>query len=358
MQQKQFTPTIKAASDDGTASFVIARLNDHVDEDGDLTLSGYFGRQAAVVVPVHDWKSVPIGHAVVYEKGNEAIADVRFNMAIEAARDWHSAIKFDLESASDGFGPLQEYSYGFAILPGAAKAGTFNGRNVRVLSPLKDGSPGVDVIEVSPVMLGAAGRGITRTLVAKHLNDRDEAAIIATALGHLDALAAEDAELKAIEERIFLDRAARLLAELDQTDVKDRSDLDRRHWYAQVPAPSEEFARAAFDVSRAAAKELGIPAPRLRWFDDEPPAAKQYRNRWGSYDGAVDGFSNVGRVVGVCQPDQGVIWVKTGRPLQDTLVTVAHEVKHLDPTGNSERDAYAYGRSWIGRFPTNGEGHR
>lgn len=168
---KAFTPQIKAAGDDGTVSFVVARLNDHVDEDGDLTLSGYFGRQTVVMVPAHNWEHVPIGKGQLYEVGNDAIVDVKFNMAIEAARDWHASIKFDFENPP----ALQEYSYAYTVKDGGSKRGEFNGRDVRILQPLADGSPGADIHEVSPVLLGAAGRGMSRTLAAKHRNSDDAA---------------------------------------------------------------------------------------------------------------------------------------------------------------------------------------
>lgn len=152
MERKMFR--VKDLDDAGSAQAVIATLN-VVDHDGDVTMPGAFGEQQAKVQPAHDWMHVALGKAKIREEGDEVIADVKFNMDIEAARDWHSALKFDLKNGT----PLQEWSYGFAISsPEGSSRGEHEGQEVRFLKS-------VDVHEVSPVLLGA-GRG-TRTLSAK-----------------------------------------------------------------------------------------------------------------------------------------------------------------------------------------------
>lgn len=162
---------------DGTASVVFATLN-VIDKDGDLTINGAFGNQTAAISPAHKWEHPSLGIAKVREQGNEAIADLQFNMDMPAARDWHAAIKFAFEN-----GAPQEFSYGFNIL--ASRPDTINGRSVRVLERLK-------VLEVSPVMQGAGVN--TRTLAVKTcqscagksaLSVRDE---LAAALATNDAL--------------------------------------------------------------------------------------------------------------------------------------------------------------------------
>lgn len=163
LKYKAFAPKFKAAGADGTASFVIATLGVE-DSDGDVTLPGFFGKQDVMVLPAHDSRHVPIGKGTIHEDGNEAIADVRFNMAIASAAEWHSALKFDLDHPGNS-GPLQEFSYGYQVLPGGARMGDLGGKQVQFLQPLDDGSPGVNVFEVSPVLRGA-GVG-TRTLGAK-----------------------------------------------------------------------------------------------------------------------------------------------------------------------------------------------
>jgi HK97 family phage prohead protease len=125
----------------GQVTAVIATLNVK-DHDGDVILPGAFDTQEAQIVPVHDWDSVPLGRASISETNNEVVAKMRFNLDIEDARKWHSAIKFDYEAGN----PLQEYSFGYEIKQ--AEKGDFKGERVQFLKKLK-------VIEVSPVMLGA-----------------------------------------------------------------------------------------------------------------------------------------------------------------------------------------------------------
>lgn len=157
---KTFTPQFKSVDEDGTASWVMATLNS-IDSDGDVTLPGALGEQTFSIQPAHEHTHVPLGKARLYEQGEEAIVEAKFNLDIPAARDWHSAIKFDLENPPS----IQEYSYGYQPKDGGTKAGEFQGRRVRFFQPKADGSPGIDVYETSPVLRGA-GVG-TRTLAAK-----------------------------------------------------------------------------------------------------------------------------------------------------------------------------------------------
>jgi hypothetical protein len=125
----------------GEVTAVIATLNVK-DHDGDVTVKGAFGEQVAMIVPTHDWNSVPLGRAVIGEKGDDVIAKMRFNLDIDEGRKWYSAIKFDFDAGN----PLQEYSYGYEIKN--ADKGDFKGERVQFLKELR-------VIEVSPVLLGA-----------------------------------------------------------------------------------------------------------------------------------------------------------------------------------------------------------
>ena len=165
MEVKSFTPRFKAVDSDGSASWVMATLNE-IDSDLDVTLPGAFGRQTFSIVPAHDHFHVPLGKAELREQGNEAVVEAKFNLAIPAARDWHAAIKFDLENPP----AVQEYSYAYNLHDGGWKMGNFQGRRVRFFQPRPDGSPGVDVYETSPVLRGA---GRTRTLAAKGRREQD-----------------------------------------------------------------------------------------------------------------------------------------------------------------------------------------
>lgn len=146
---------LKELSKEGEGLAIIATLNVK-DKDGDVTVPGAFGEQEAKMVPTHDWSHVPLGKARVYEEGTNVYASFKMNLEIPSAKEWHSALKFDLDNGA----PLQEWSYGFMI--GEASYGDFEGEQVRFLKQLV-------VHEISPVMLGA-GNG-TRTVAVKSLKD-------------------------------------------------------------------------------------------------------------------------------------------------------------------------------------------
>jgi len=131
------------------------------DKDGDMAMPGFYGEQDIAFLPTHDWSHVPIGKGRTREEGNQAIADIQMNLDIQAAKDWLSAIKFDLKVGK----PIQEYSYGFKVLDGGARQGEALGRTGRILQPREDGAPGSKIWEVSPVLVGAGER--TCTLMAK-----------------------------------------------------------------------------------------------------------------------------------------------------------------------------------------------
>ena len=207
---------IKEVSKEGIVVACFATLN-VIDKDGDITLPGFFGEQDVVMLPAHDWGHVPIGKGKIHEVGDRAIAELQMNLDIPAAKDWHSALMFDKAHGR----PLQEYSYGFSILPGGSSQGgkDASGKDAyRTLRPCPDGTPGCKAHEVSPVVVGA-GQG-TGTMVVKSAGnkfvDEAEAALVAvegivTRAGALAALRAKDdrglssankEKLKALRDRI------------------------------------------------------------------------------------------------------------------------------------------------------------
>lgn len=80
-------PTLDGAGGPGVATVraVVATMG-RVDADGDLTVPGFFGQQPVVMVPTHDWNLVPLGKGVLFEDGDRAVAELRMNLAIPAAR--------------------------------------------------------------------------------------------------------------------------------------------------------------------------------------------------------------------------------------------------------------------------------
>ena len=135
----------------GIVTIVFATLGVE-DKDGDVIEPGAFGdKQVAMILPAHNWSHIPLGKARIFETGSEAIAELKFNLDIEVAKDWFKAIVFDLEGTS-----VQEYSFGFTIKD--RSEGTHNERPVRFLKEL-------EVHEISPVVRGAGVN--TRTIAAK-----------------------------------------------------------------------------------------------------------------------------------------------------------------------------------------------
>ena len=126
-----------------------------VDHDDDLTKRGAFGEQGVVILPTHDFSSVPLGKGKTREEGNEAIADFKLNLNIPAAKEWRDALAFDLKNAP----ALQEWSYSYR--PTEYSFEERDGKTIRILEKL-------EVIEVSPVIRGAGIGTRTREMKCEH----------------------------------------------------------------------------------------------------------------------------------------------------------------------------------------------
>ncbi len=150
-EYKRVAAALKQVGEAGEFEAVIATFGE-IDLDGDIVEHGAFGDATISVLPAHDAMHVPLGKAHIEERDKLAVAVGQFNMEIEAARDWHSALKFDLANPP----PVQEWSWGFR--PIEASQDTVDEQTVRRLIEL-------DMREVSPVLRGASvGTG---TLSAK-----------------------------------------------------------------------------------------------------------------------------------------------------------------------------------------------
>ncbi len=148
--------SLKASGDAGEVVADIATLNVK-DKMGDVTLPGYFGKQAATIVLAHEWGPVMLGKGSITEVDDKARFEGSFNMSKDdpEARAVFSRLKFDQDPT---FGPPRiEWSYGYNTLQGGSEPFTDHEEfgDGTFLKPLKDGSPGVEVAEVSPVMIGA-----------------------------------------------------------------------------------------------------------------------------------------------------------------------------------------------------------
>ena len=138
--------TIKQMDDEGHGLAKLATLS-AIDHDGDTYVKGAFGwkeggHQWAPILPAHDRKAMPMGKARIYEEGDDAMIDLHLNLKSAVGREWHAALKFDLEKGQ----AVQEWSYGFDVLDKVDESRS--GQPVRVLKRL-------DIHEVSPVVRGA-----------------------------------------------------------------------------------------------------------------------------------------------------------------------------------------------------------
>lgn len=142
MERKTVGAVIKQVGEGGTFEAAIATFGE-VDSDGDIVMVGAFGGQTASVLPAHNQQSVPLGKTTVEERGSVAVAKGHFNLEIQAAKEWHSALKFDLAHPPS----VQEWSWGFN--PIKVSFEERDGVQIRLLEQ-------IDLREVSPVLRGAS----------------------------------------------------------------------------------------------------------------------------------------------------------------------------------------------------------
>ena len=183
MERKMFVLEIKGLHDDeddedkGVVTAVFAQM-DVVDRGGDVILSGAFGEQDVVVSAFNHASSgfmggdLPVGKGRIFEKGDEAIAELQFFLNTESGREHFEVIK--------ALGGLQEYSFGFLVTETGEL--TEELRKTGVDRVIKS----VEVFEVSPVLLG---EGInTRTLSVKSRKEKE------TKLSEEEVNASQEAE--------------------------------------------------------------------------------------------------------------------------------------------------------------------
>ncbi|MFZ5747174.1 MAG: HK97 family phage prohead protease [Pseudomonadota bacterium] len=168
MQTKAMTITDMTGA--GTGRARIATLS-AVDSDGDTYDPGAFAWKAGGVqwVPIlvaHNRGMMPFGKAMIFEEGDEALADLHLNLDTQAGRDWHAALKFDLETGQ----PVQEWSYGYDVLDAGDRG--YGQSKVRVLKQL-------DVHEISTVVRGAGVGSATLSIKSAELEAQAFAPLIA-----------------------------------------------------------------------------------------------------------------------------------------------------------------------------------
>ncbi len=169
------------------------------------------------MIPSHEQRSIPLGKAHIEERGNEAVAVGRFNLAIEAGRDWHSWLRADLATPP----AVQEWSFAFDVLASDSLPG--GGRRIRKLSE----------IEVSPVLRGA-GIG-TRTTCA---GDTCKSAPAKSCCSEVAKIASEAERVLAASEAASRYRYKSLGSDLRLSDLAERV---CRAW--NIPTPRVELVR-------------------------------------------------------------------------------------------------------------------
>ncbi|AEQ50761.1 HK97 family phage prohead protease [Pelagibacterium halotolerans] len=229
------TLTVKEMDDKGHGLAKIATLS-AVDHDGDTYEPGAFswksgGEQWAQILPAHNRSAMPLGKARVYEDGDAAFAELHLNLGSEAGKEWHSALKFDLEKGV----AIQEWSYGFETIDHSKEMR--EGQEIRVLKRL-------DVHEVSTVVRGA-GVG-TGTLSLKNRGGFAER--IDQVIDEIDDIIERAGSIKGLREAegrpmsaARIEQLARLKAKMDALLSGDDADADVAKSIAQAEAAAAAF---------------------------------------------------------------------------------------------------------------------
>lgn len=211
---------LKNLDDEGHGLARIAVLS-AVDSDGDTYEKGAFGEQFVQILAAHNWSSVPLGKARVFERGDEALAELHLNLATAAGKEWHAALKFDLEGCCGGPGSesgagspaIQEWSYGFRVLDAGFEER--DGSRVRVLKRLA-------VHEVSPVVKGAGVGTATLTMKQAALKPDRFKALTADLAEIAAAVKADASVLSAVGLKQLGDIHAGIGAVLDAATADER----------------------------------------------------------------------------------------------------------------------------------------
>ncbi|WP_225205376.1 HK97 family phage prohead protease [Novosphingobium huizhouense] len=197
----------------GKGKALLAVLSD-IDNEGDTYAKGAFswkdgGGQWALMIPAHNKQAMPFGKGWVYEQNGQALADFTLNLNTQAGKDWHEALKFDLETGR----PVQEWSYGYRTLDSAKELRA--NRQVRVLKQL-------DVYEFSPVLRGMGSR--TGTIAVKSAELKEAA--FAPLIGNLAELASAIGEDPSCLSAVGLKQLGEIHAALGDALMQVKSGAD------------------------------------------------------------------------------------------------------------------------------------
>lgn len=223
---------LKSLDDSGHGLARIATLS-AIDHDKDTYAPGAFGTEGqwAQILGAHNHAMVPLGKARVFERDDEALAELHFNLSTTVGKEWHAALKFDLAACCDGAPAIQEWSYGFHILDAIKE--TRDGEPVRVLKKLK-------VFEVSPVVQGAGIGTGTLQVKGRQLPFGDDIDAAIAGVAAVLQRAQEVKALRAQDERqlsaVRLQQLKQLQAGLGELvgEAEAEADTARRLYAAHV----------------------------------------------------------------------------------------------------------------------------
>jgi hypothetical protein len=114
--------------------------------------------------------------------------------------------------------------------------------------------------------------------------------------------------------------------------------------------PDKAVRVAAEAAAHNAAKELGLSAPKVRWYEQASPQVASYRSRyWPGADFKT--WSGHPDLLGVADTTRagGAVWLRADLGIGEAIVTARHEAWHRfefvtdTDYGESYAEAFAYG---------------
>lgn len=301
VERKVFDAHLKVFTGEGRGTAVLGRLGVR-DKDGDVLVPGLLGGEQQVpLIQAHDWQVPAFGRAVVRERDGEMVADFVLNLETPRGKEWASVLAFDL-----AHGPIQQWSWGFSVLPNGSEIGTHEDERVRLLRRIK-------LHEVSPVVVGASVG--SRTL---SLKDGDEVAGVVREYERLSGLKLPDLTPPTAGAHVF------------------------RYKFSRVPADDPRW-QAACAGLKVAVAELRSTEPYLYFFTEALP---------GDEVSFISPHPLVGASHIPAHPN--VVAVHEKLSPAAVLETIAHEVCHHARPGLSEAKVAEFGReiARTGDLPT------
>lgn len=234
MERKSFT--LKDVTATGEVAATIATLGVW-DKDGDWTEPGFIGTQPVAFLNSHNRTDLQLGKGVVSdENGKTAEVEGKLFLNDPDAEKLHTKLRNDLDNPP----ALLEWSYGLMFKEGGTEKGTRAGRTGRILRPLPDGSPGVRVPEVSPVLVGAGEGTGTTSVKAAQLKLVDHILTTSKNLAELLARVHDVTRLREEKGQTLGDESMAAL-----TELAEQSDAVQEALAAAQPA---EDPAASFDL--------------------------------------------------------------------------------------------------------------